>query len=187
MKEAPALSVRRITWIGVMVSQALLLHVVERLLPLPQLAPGVKLGLANIVTLVALEILPWGDALSILILRSFLGALLGGGASGVLFSLAGGILSFLGMSVLMRHKGSLFSVPAISVAGAFLHNVGQLCIAALVVETFNIIVYFPILAISALVTGFFTGVVADLVIKAIEHSRLMPVMGTTTQFGSLRK
>lgn len=178
------MSARRITWIGVLVSQALLLHAVERFLPIPQLAPGVKLGLANIVTLVALNILPWGDAFLILVLRSILGALLGGGVSSMFFSLAGGILSFLAMSFLMRYYDTWFSMPGISVAGAFLHNVGQLLMAALVVETFNIYVYFPILAASALVTGFFTGVVSDLIITAIRHARLQPTV--ITQHG-LRK
>ena len=153
-----------------------MLHGVERLLPVPQLAPGVKLGLANIVTLVALNVLPWGDAWLVLILRSFLGALLGGGASGVLFSLSGGILSFLVMSLLLRHQ-KLFSIPAISVAGAFSHNLGQILMATLVVETFNIFVYFPVLAVSALVTGFFTGVISELTISALRHSRLMPMVG----------
>ncbi|NMB46891.1 MAG: Gx transporter family protein [Firmicutes bacterium] len=170
------MTARRVTWIGVLISQALVLHGVERLLPIPQLAPGVKLGLANIVTLVALNILPWEDALLVVILRSTLGALLGGGASGVLFSLAGGILSFLVMSYLMRYKDTLFSMPGISIAGAFLHNVGQLLVAALVVDTFNIIVYFPILAASALITGFFTGVISDLIITAISHARLQPAV-----------
>ena len=151
------MNTRRITWIGVLVSQALVLHTVERMLPIPQLAPGVKLGLANIITLVALNILPWSDAFLVMVLRSMLGALLGGGASGVLFSLAGGAFSFLAMSFLMRYRDVLFSIAAISVGGAFLHNVGQLLMASLIVETFNILVYFPILAASALVTGFFTG------------------------------
>ncbi len=168
------MNTRRITWIGVLVSQALILQAVERLLPIPQLAPGVKLGLANIITLVALNILPWTDAFLVMVLRSFLGALLGGGVSGVLFSLAGGILSFAAMSFLMKYKDVLFSIAAISVGGAFLHNVGQLLMASLIVESFNIFVYFPILAASALVTGFFTGVVSDLIISAIIHARLLP-------------
>ncbi|NLK07581.1 MAG: Gx transporter family protein [Firmicutes bacterium] len=172
-KKTP-LSVRRITWIGVFVSQALMLHGIERLLPVPQLAPGVKLGLANIITLVALSILPWGDAWLILLLRSFLGALLGGGASSVLFSLAGGILSFLIMSALLKYR-HIFSTPAISVAGAFCHNLGQILMAGLVVETFNIFVYFPILVVSALVTGFFIGVISDLTVNALKRSRLTPV------------
>ncbi len=152
-----------------------MLHGVERLLPVPQLAPGVKLGLANIVTLVALNVLPWGDAWLVLVLRSFLGALLGGGASGVLFSLSGGVLSFLVMSWLLRYQ-KLFSIPAISVAGAFSHNLGQILMAALVVETFNIFVYLPVLAVSALVTGFFTGVISELTISALRQSRLMPTV-----------
>ncbi|NLA57365.1 MAG: Gx transporter family protein [Firmicutes bacterium] len=168
------MNTRRITWIGVLVSQALVLHTVERMLPIPQLAPGVKLGLANIITLVALNILPWADAFLVMVLRSLLGALLGGGASSVLFSLAGGTLSFLAMSFLMKYKDVLFSIAAISVGGAFLHNVGQILMASLIVETFNIFVYFPILAASALVTGFFTGVISDLIINAISQARLLP-------------
>lgn len=169
------MSIRRITWIGILVSLALMMHGVERLLPVPQLAPGVKLGLANIVTLVALSILPRGDAFLIVILRSTLGALLGGGASAMLFSLAGGTLSFLAMAFLMQYRETLFSLPGISIAGAFLHNVGQLLMAALIVETFNIAIYFPILVASALVTGFFTGVVSDMIITAITHARLQPM------------
>lgn len=169
------MSIRRITWIGILVSLALMLHGVERLLPIPQLAPGVKLGLANIVTLVALSILPRGDVFLIVILRSTLGALLGGGASGILFSLAGGTLSFLAMAFLMQYQGTLFSLPGISIAGAFLHNVGQLLMAALIVETFNITIYFPVLVATALVTGFFTGVVSDMIITTITHARLQPM------------
>lgn len=167
------LTARKVTWIGLLVSQAVVLHILERLLPVPQLAPGVKLGLANIATLVALHVLPWQEAFLVVILRILLGSFLGGGVTSFLFSFSGGVLSYLVMSGLLYYGRSCFSLPAISVAAAFTHNAGQLFMAALVVETFNIYVYFPVLAVSALFTGFFIGATSALVLNRLTHTPLL--------------
>jgi heptaprenyl diphosphate synthase len=148
---------RKLAVLAMMVSMALVLHVVESLLPIPYIAPGVKLGLANIVSLAAIILFGFKEALVVVLIRTFLGSMLGGVPSNFLFSSAGGILSTVVMYALYRWAGAKFSVVGISVAGAVAHNVGQLFVAGLIVENFGLYIYLPILMVSAVVTGIFIG------------------------------
>ena len=148
---------RKLALLAMLVSVALVLHVVESLLPIPHIAPGVKLGLANIVSLMTIVIFGVKEALAVVLLRTFLGALLGGVPSNFFFSSAGGVLSTLVMYAMYRWAGTKFSLVGISVAGAVAHNVGQLFVASLIVENFGLYIYLPILMASAIVTGIFIG------------------------------
>lgn len=149
---------RRVVLLGLLVAVALVLHVVERLLPIPQLAPGVKLGLANIVTLFSIYTLPVSDTLLVIVVRTTLGAIFGGGMSSLMFSLAGGLASFVIMWLASRIR-NFFSLPAVSIMGALAHNAGQLFVASLVVGNFSFFAYLPILVISGTITGIFIGLV----------------------------
>lgn len=160
--------VRRIAILGLMVSMALILHIVEGMLSVPYIAPGVKLGLANIVSLVAIVIFGFNEAVTIVVLRSFLGSLLGGTPSSFFFSAAGGILSTIVMYAVYRKSGDKFSLIGISVIGAIVHNIGQLLVASIIVENFGLYVYFPVLMVSAVITGFFIGIAARYTINLID-------------------
>ena len=158
---------KKIALSALLVALALALSYTERFIPL-QLAiplPGIKPGLANIVTLVALCLLGWRDTLWIVLLRCIMGAVFGGGISGLLFSLAGGLLSLCVMSLGWRL--SSLSIYGVSILGAAAHNIGQVCAAMALMETVYIGAYLPYLLIVALFTGFATAAAASGVLKIL--------------------
>lgn len=161
-------STKKFVVLGLLISQALVLHIIEGFLPIPFVAPGAKLGLANIVTLSAIILFGFKEALIVLVLRSVLGSLLAGTISSLLFSLAGGILSTMVMAALYRYKNA-FSIVAISIAGGVIHNMGQLFVAAVMVNNFGIYVYLPILLIAGVATGIFIGLVTKFLNKYINN------------------
>lgn len=146
---------------GLLISMALILHYIEVFFPvLVPGVPGAKLGLANIFTLVTLVVFGWREAFIVVILRSILGPLLGGAPTGVLYSMAGGVLSAAVMASLYGILGKRVSLFGVSIAGAVFHNIGQLLVAALLFSNFYLFTYLPIMTIIALPTGFFVGLTA---------------------------
>jgi len=167
---------RKLVLLGILIALALALHVAERMIPLPILpVPGVKLGLANIVTLVAIFILPFHEVLLFVVVRTILSSVFGGGLSGFLFSLSGGLLSMLVMYLLARFAGRWLSLPAISVVGALFHNLGQLLVAAFIVKTLGILLYLPILVVAAGLTGLAVGFTTLLLLRALSRTKLIEV------------
>lgn len=157
---------KTLIYLALLTALSFSLFLLEGLIPVPFLAPGAKLGLANLVTVIALCILPrWQDALTVLLLRLLLSALFGGGPSLLLYSLAGGLLSFAVMAGL-RQAGR-FSLIGISCAGGFAHNVGQLAVAAVTLAAPGLFLYLPLLGPCGLLTGGIIGYVAGLAIKKI--------------------
>lgn len=148
---------------GFLISAATVLHVIESWLPVPIPIPGVKLGLANIVTLVALLWFGRGMAMSIAIGRVLIASLVGGSLMGPSFvmSLAGAITSLFVMDYSFRYGSKYFSVVGVSVIGATFHAVSQLFIAALFVASLNVLWYMPWLMVFAVPTGIVTGVAAS--------------------------
>ena len=120
------MSAARLTQIAMLVAVAAALQVLERFLPLEALIPlpGIKLGLANIVTMFALFHLNWRSSLAIVVARCLLGALLGGGITGLAFSLVGSLLALFVMMAIKPGYGRLFSLFGVSVGGAAAHNLG---------------------------------------------------------------
>ena len=159
---------KRLVQSAVLVSLALALSYVERFIPLQMLIPlpGVKLGLANVVTLIALYLLGGKNAFAILILRCVLGSVFGGGITGLLFSLTGGILS---MSVMaLCKKTSFLSVYGVSIFGAAAHNIGQILAAMVLMNSIYIGMYLPYLLMVALFTGFATGAACAGVLRILK-------------------
>lgn len=148
---------KKLTLCAMLISLALALAYAERFIPLQMVIPlpGIKLGLANIVTLVALYLLGTKSAFTILILRCFLGAVFGGGITGLLFSMTGGLLSMAVMATASRVP--LFSIYGVSILGAAAHNVGQIGMAMILMQSVYVGTYLPYLLIVALFTGFATG------------------------------
>lgn len=149
---------KKLTAMGILTAVALILFTVEAQIPSLTI-PGIKLGLANIVTLVALLFLGRKSAGLILAARIFLGSLFAGSFSTILFSAAGGLLCYIVMSLLINRlpKKQLW---VISILGAMAHNLGQLLMAAVVLRSLAVFAYGPILLVSAIITGAFTGIVA---------------------------
>lgn len=153
---------------GLLTAVALVLGYLEHLIPVSTI-PGIKLGLGNTVLLYALYLLDMPSAVLLMLLKVGLSGLLYGGVSAMLYSLAGGVLSLCGMLLVKRIPG--VSVIGVSVVGAVLHNVGQMLVACLIVESKAVLAYLPILLAAACVTGVLTGVVAKYVIKGLGHTK----------------
>ena len=145
----------KIAYWGVFLALALVCSYVESLIPISFGIPGVKLGLTNIVVILMLYTIGAKDAILISVLRIILAGFMFGNAFSIIYSLAGGILSFVVM-LLLKNTGKL-KILSISTAGGISHNVGQLIVAALVVENYNILFYVPVLIIAGIITGFLIG------------------------------
>ena len=158
---------RQIAQCSVFIALALVLSYIERFIPLQMFIPlpGIKLGLANIVTLVALYLLGKGSAVTILVLRCVLGAVFGGGITGLMFSLTGGIFSVAVMAMVRRVP--CFSIYGVSILGAAAHNVGQICAAMVLMQSVYIIGYLPYLLLVGLFTGFATGSAAAGILRVL--------------------
>ncbi len=146
-----------LTLCAVLIALALALSYTERLIPL-QLwipLPGIKLGLANIVTVIALYLQGPKTAFTVLVLRCIMGSFFGGGITGLAFSLTGGLLAMTVMTFTRRMP--CFSVYGVSILGAAFHNVGQIAAAMTLMQTMYIASYLPYLLMVALFTGFATG------------------------------
>ena len=160
---------KRITLCALLIALALALSYTERFIPLQMVIPlpGVKLGLANIVTLIALYLLGPKAAFAILIPRCIFGAVFGGGITGLLFSLTGGILAMVTMT--LARKIPIFSVYGVSILGAAAHNIGQILAAMVLMHSIYIGAYLPYLLIVALFTGFATGAAGAGVLRAVRN------------------
>lgn len=146
---------RRVALYGMLTALAFILSYVESLVPVTVGIPGVKLGLANLVVVIALYTLDLKGAFVISAVRIVLSGLTFGGLFSMLYSLAGGLLSFAVMAILSRKK--LFGTVGVSVCGGVAHNIGQLLVAMAVLETESVWYYFPVLLISGSVAGVLIG------------------------------
>lgn len=159
---------RKMVYMALILSQALVLHYIENFIP--PLAPGAKLGLANIMSLVTLSLFGFREAMAVVLVRSVLGPILGGSPTGILYSLAGGTLSCIVMAILYFYFNKYFSLLGISVAGAVFHNIGQILTASLLYGTIGILfTYLPILMLSSIVTGNFIGLVSKYIISFLNN------------------
>ncbi|HHV13101.1 MAG TPA: Gx transporter family protein [Clostridiales bacterium] len=159
--------INRITTYGLLVALAFILSYIENLIPIPVPIPGIKLGMANLVVITALYSLGIKEALSLSILRIILVSFTYGSPSTMLFSLAGGLLSW-GIMALFKN-GKLFSFVGVSILGGIFHNVGQILTAVFVVENINIVYYLPFLLISGVFTGALIGILGAMILKRLKH------------------
>ena len=159
--------VYKISVCAVLTALALIFSYVEALFPFQFGIPGMKLGLSNLVVLVALYRIGASYALSVNLARILLSGLLFGGVSAMMYSLAGGMFSFITM--LLLKKTRIFSPLGVSMAGGVTHNIGQLTVAALVVENSKIYLYLPALLISGTVTGVLLGFGAVLILNRLKR------------------
>lgn len=159
----------RAAYFGVFTALALIFSYVETLIPISFGIPGVKLGLANLVIVIALYKMKLGEVYLLSVVRVLLSGFIFGNYFSILYSLAGGLLSLTAMALLSRGKRwkESFSVTGVSIAGGVFHNIGQLLTAMAVVETFHAAYYIPVLLVSGVVTGFLIGITAGEVLKRL--------------------
>ena len=163
----------RLVYVGLLVAQALVLHIIERMIPVPFVTPGAKLGLANLVTVIALYTLDSKkDAFLVILLRLTLSTMFGGSLSSFMYSAAGGTLSFLAMLAIKEIFKDKVSIVGVSSAGAIFHNIGQLIIASAIVNNIAVMLYLPILSVVGIVTGIFIGITANYVVN---HLKKLPM------------
>ncbi len=153
------MSTKKMTRLALFTAIALIIFTVESALPALAPIPGIKLGLANIITLVVLQHMSTKDALIVLIMRILLATFFFGQALSLLYSLAGGICCLIIMHFINQLLGGKY-IYLTSIAGAIAHNIGQLSIAFLITQVEGVFIYLPFLLISGIVTGLFTGLCA---------------------------
>lgn len=166
------ITTKQLALCAVLTALALGLSTLENLFPITLLIPlpGVKLGLANIVTVFVLYRLGPGPAFGVLISRCLLGSLFAGNASALLFSLLGGLTALALMWLLSRLRG--LSVYGVSIGGAAGHNLGQMAAALITLGNSAVLGYLPVLLGVSLLTGTLTGFVTALLLRATEKIRL---------------
>lgn len=162
--------VAKVALFGMFVALAMLMSYIETLLPLSLGVPGVKIGLANLVTMVCLYTLGGTAAVAVSLTRIMLVGFTFGNMSAALYSMAGGGLSLLCM-ILARRSGQ-FEKTGVSIIGGVTHNVGQLAVAALVVETAAVFWYLPVLLFAGAITGTAIGLLAGEVLRRLPASVL---------------
>lgn len=165
---------KKITLNGLLISLALVLSFMERFIPLNMIVPlpGVKLGLANIVTMFALFYLGIPSAVTITALRCILASLLFGGMSSLFYSLAGAFLALVVMTLLKFGYPKVFSLIGISMGGAAAHNIGQILMAGLMMRNTAVFAYLPILLFTGIITGLLTAIISVNLFRIFEKTNL---------------
>ena len=160
------MNTKKLTFLSVCVALAMILSYIESLIPPLVAVPGIKIGLANSVSLFILYAYGAREAACVSIIRVCLSAMLFGSSVSFIYSLSGAVLSLVGMIVLKRIP--IFTILAVSVSGAVLHNAAQIICACLIMENASIAYYLPVLVISGTVAGVAIGALAALLMKKLE-------------------
>ena len=159
---------KKTAYLGVFAAVAIIFGYVESLFPFFAGIPGIKLGLANLAVLFILEKYTWKEAALVSAVRILVIGFLFGNMFSILYSLAGAALSLAVMTLMKKRAG--FSILGVSVSGGVFHNIGQLIIAALIVENTAFLYYAPVLIISGVITGLLIGLLTREVLKRIPDS-----------------
>lgn len=160
--------IKKLTRMALLTAVALIIFMVEAQIPAPVPIPGVKLGLANIVTVYAMFALSPGQTLAILLCRVFLGSVFSGQPATLFYSLGGGLLCWLVM-LLLRPVLTKKQIWVAGALGAIAHNLGQILVAIALTRTPALIVYLPVLTLSGVLTGAFTGMAAQALVGRLER------------------
>lgn len=157
---------KKTAYMGIFLALALICSYIETLIPFHIGIPGVKLGLTNIVIVWALYLLGTKEALVISVLRIILSGMMFGNVFSIAYSLAGGLLSFAVM--FLFKKTGKFKCVSVSIAGGIFHNIGQLFVAAAIVQNLSVLYYIPVLFVSGTITGLVIGVISQELILRVK-------------------
>lgn len=169
------IKVKRLAELAILTAVALIIFVVELQIPNPVPIPGVKLGLANIITVFAVYHYRGREVLLIVFTRVLLGSFFSGNIMALLYSMAGSILCLAGMLV-FKHVLTERYIWICSVLGAILHNIGQITVAC-IVAGWGLIVYLPFLVVSGCIAGAFTGGCTQLIMCRLKNT--IPKLGNS--------
>ena len=160
------MNAKKVTQLALLSAVALIIFIVELRIPNLVPIPGVKLGLANIVTVYAVYRYRPVEVFLIVLVRIVLGSMFSGTALSFLYSLGGAVCCLCGM-LLLKRVIPLSCLWLSSPCGAVFHNIGQIVVAMLVMRTSAVLVYLPTLMISGIVAGLFTGVCGQILVRII--------------------
>lgn len=160
---------KKLIYISLLVAQGVIIGLLENMIPFPfAFAPGAKLGLANLITIISLFTMSKRESFFLVCLRLILTTLLGGTISTLLYSASGAILSYVGM-ILTKSLGSKrVSIIGISSVGGFLHNVGQLLTASFIAQSWTVMLYLPVLSIIGILAGLAVGIAANYLLEHVK-------------------
>lgn len=165
------MNVKRITQLALLTTIALIIFIIELRIPNLVPIPGVKLGLANIVTVYAMYHCTAKETMMIVFARILLGSIFGGNISAIFYSLGGALLCLAGMMLIRRIIDEKY-IWICSILGAVLHNIGQIAVAASMMKTTAVISYLPFLLVSGCIAGAFTGICAQILIGRVRFDRI---------------
>ena len=159
---------KKVAYYGIFAALAVLMGYVEFVFPSPVPIQGVKLGLANVIVVIAMYFMGEKSALAISVVRVIMSSLLFGGFSGFLYSIAGALVSFGAMCIVKEIKA--VSIIGVSIVGGIFHNIAQITVAALVLNTKGVFYYLPVLLISGVITGIVIGLISKYCLAHIEKA-----------------
>lgn len=159
---------RKQIYIALLVAQGVIIGLLENMIPYPfAFAPGAKLGLTNLITMIAIFTMKKRESFLLVIVRLFLTTLLGGTVSTLLYSASGAILSYVGMLLVKQLGPKRVSLIGISATGGFLHNLGQLLVAASIAHSWPVLMYLSVLAFFGLLSGIALGIAANYLLRHV--------------------
>ena len=157
---------KKVAMLGLCIALSMVLSFIEHQIPPLVAVPGVKVGLPNLVMVFMLYKIGWKETAIVSIVRVVLVSMIFGSVVSMAYGLAGATLSLIGMILLQKTK--LFSTVTVSVVGGVLHNVGQIAVACIIMETGLLVYYLPALLISGTIAGVIIGFVAGLLVKKLD-------------------
>lgn len=166
---------RKLVFIALMISGALVLSLIDSKIVLIPIFPGIKIGIANIVTIIVLYFFSWKEAMMVTVIRCVLTGIFSGNPISLIFGLTGGVLSTAAMSLMFQKYPRFFSIIGISLCGAEIHNFGQLIAASFLLGSKTMFFYAPYLLIVGAISGFGIGLVSSKVCKLFDVGALMKI------------
>lgn len=163
---------KKLIYISLLVAQGVIIGLLENMIPFPfAIAPGAKLGLANLITIISLFTMSKRDSFFLVCLRLILTTLLGGTVSTLLYSATGALLSYFGMILVKQIGPKRISIIGISATGGFLHNVGQLLTASFIARSWSVMLYLPVLSFIGILAGIAVGIAANYLLVHVKTLR----------------
>ena len=164
---------KKLANMAMLVALAMIFSYVESLIPINFGVPGMKLGVANLVTVTGLYFLKTPEVLAVSVLRVLLTGFIFGNGMSIIYSLAGAVVSLLAMALVKKMDG--ISIVGGSITGGVFHNIGQILVAMSVVENLKLIYYLPVLLVAGTVTGFVIGIVAGKILPVVKKEAVRTV------------
>lgn len=161
---------RELVFVSVLAALGSILGLFEGMIPLPFIAPGVRLGFSNIVVLVSLILFGYKKGILVSLLKSVLLMLMTGNVSSFMYSFSGALFSSISMSIIILIGAKYVSLIGVSLIGSAFHNIAQVTISAIVLSNLMMFSYLPILLILGLFTGFFVGISSDYIVKNLKRT-----------------